>query len=144
MFYILGSHTWVYRGFAYLCHGSDDKDEIVRQIASFSLNSDQVITLSRGGSASHFLKVSEWKQECTNFFNRYFSKRLNDIICIPQHGDTLIKTLKSWCQVTQKKNKQGALIVKDFDLLEHFKFLKISQNVRNHKKMSKRSSCYLV
>lgn len=144
MFYILGSHTWVYRGFAYLCHGSDDKDEIVRQIASFSLNSDQVITLSRGGSASHFLKVSEWKQECTNFFNRYFSKRLNDIICIPQHGDTLIKTLKSWCQVTQKKNKQGALIVKDFDLLEHFKFLKISQNVRNHEKMINRSSCYLV
>ena len=144
LFYILGSHTWVYRGFAYLCHGSDDKDEIVRQIANFSLNDDGVITLNRGGSASHFLKLSDWKQECTSFFNRYFSKRLNEIICIPHNGDTLMKTLNSWCQVTQKKNRQGALIVKNFDLLQHFKFLKISQNVMNYQNAINRSSCYLA
>ena len=144
LFYILGSHTWVYRGFGYLCHGSDDKDEIVRQIANFSLNNDGVITLNRGGSASHFLRLSEWKQECTSFFNRYFLKRLNDIICIPQHGDTLIKTLSSWCQITQKKNRQGALIIKNFDLLEHVKFLKISENIMNYQNMINRSSCYLV
>ena len=135
----------IYRGFACLYHASDNEDELCDQIGNFSLNTDQIVSIYRGGAKRHFVKLSEWKQESTDYFNRFFSKRLNDIICVPQHGDIVTKTLKEWCQKTQKSHSQGALIVQNFDLSKQIKFFKLSKkNITKYKDLINRYSCYLV
>lgn len=94
----------IYRGFACLYHSSDKEYDLCDQIGNFSLNMDQIVSIYCGGAKRHFVKLSEWKQESTHYFNRFFSKRLNDIICVPQHGDIVTKTLQEWCQKTQKNH----------------------------------------
>ena len=81
------------------------------EISQFRLNKQELIELHRGGSASHFVKLSEWEDESSNYFNRFFSKRVSDVICVPQKGDNVVEILKKWCEVTKKKNRRGALIV---------------------------------
>lgn len=101
-----------------------DEDEICCQIESLNLTRDEIITLYRGGARRHSIQLSEWKQESEKYFNRFFSKRLKDVICVPQHGDLIMKTLEEWCHNTQKQNRQGALIVQGFEFLKQLKFLK--------------------
>ena len=135
----------IYRGFACLYHASDNEDELCDQIGNFSLNTDQIVSIYCGGAKRNFVKLSEWKQESTHYFNRFFSKRLNDIICVPQHGDIVTKTLKEWCQKTQKNHSQGALIVQNFDLLKQIKFFKLSRKkITKCKNLINRYPCYLV
>ena len=135
----------IYRGFACLYHSSDKEDDLWDQIRDFSLNMDQIVSIYCGGAKRHFVKLSEWKQESTHYFNRFFSKKLNDIMCVPQHGDIVTKTLKEWCQKTQKNHSQGALIVQNFNLLKQIEFFKLPRKkITKRKDLTNRYPCYLV
>ena len=120
----LENHLFIYRGFACILHLNGGEDEICRQIESLNLNKDEIIALYRGGAKRHSIQLSEWKQESRKYFNRFFSRRLKDVICVPQHGDVIMKTLEEWCHITQKENRQGALIAQGFEFLKQLKFLK--------------------
>ena len=109
------------------------------------MNKQELIELHRGGSASHFVKLSEWEDESSNYFNRFFSKRVSDVICVPQKGDNVVEILKKWCEVTKKKNRRGALIVQNFNLLEHFNFLNATKYISGMPRSEgKPHSIYLV
>ena len=143
--FVLGIHVLFYRGFACLCHKSGDDEELCRQFLTLSSTDDGLVTLCRGGAAKHHVKLSEWKLESARYFDRFFSKRQYDIICVPQQGDIVLKTLKEWVQDTQQGSKQGALIVQNINFLEQSKFLKTPENnFRNSKNAINGSSCYLV
>ena len=115
------------------------------EISQFRLNKQELIELHRGGSASHFVKLSEWEDESSNYFNRFFSKRVSDVICVPQKGDNVVEILKKWCEVTKKKNRRGALIVQNFNLLEHFNFLNATKYISGMPRSEgKPHSIYLV
>ena len=64
----------IFNGFAFICHQNRDKKELLYEISQFRLNKQELIELHRGGSASHFVKLSEWEDESSNYFNRFFSK----------------------------------------------------------------------
>ena len=91
------------------------------------MNKDHLVSVYCGGAKRNIIKLSEWEQESTNYFNRFFSERSNGIICVPQHGDAVMATLKEWCKATQKSHSQGALIVQNFDLSKQLKFLRIQR-----------------
>ena len=96
----LENHLFIYRGSACVLHLNGGEDEICRQIESLNLNRDEIVTLYRGGAKRHSIKLSEWKQESVKYFNRFFSKRLKYLICVPQHGGVIMKTLEEWCHIT--------------------------------------------
>ena len=135
----------MYRGFACFCHKSEDEEELCQQFASFRLNDGESVVLYCGGAERHYVNLSDWKQESVKYFDRFFSKRLNDVICVPEEGDIVLATLKEWVQGTQHGSKQGALIVQNINLLEQMRLLKISENnFMNCKNAAGESSCYLL
>ena len=117
---------------------------MLHQINQFSVKKDEYVELHRGGSASHFVRLSEWENESANYFHRFFLKRLNDILCVPQKGDDVVETLKKWCAFTKSKNK-GALIVQNLNLLEQVRFLNATKYLSGMlKNQDKPYSRYLV
>ena len=74
------------------------------------------------------MNLVQWEQEHKSYFDRFFSKRSNDIICLPQHKDSFMKTLEEWCQDTKKSNEKGALIIQNVDLLKQMEFLRIQKS----------------
>ena len=74
------------------------------------------------------MNLFKWEKECKSYFDRFFSKRSIDIICLPQHKDSFMKTLEEWCRDTKKSNEKGALIIQNIDLLKQMKFLRIQKS----------------
>ena len=125
----------MYYGLNCICHRNNDPEKLCHQLSSFNLSDNANILLCRGPSTPELMNLARWKQECKNYFHRFFSKRVNDVICLPQHGDGLIRTLEEWCCGNKKSNKKGALIIKNIDLSKQMKFLGIqNREVMNWEK----------
>ena len=81
------------------------------------------------------MNLARWKRECKSYFYRFFSKRVNDVICLPKHGDGLLRTLEESSRDIKESNKKGALIIKNIDFLKQIKFLGIqNREVMNWEK----------
>ena len=134
-FIVSGTHALLYHGLACICHRNNDPEKLCHRLSSFNLNENANILLFRGPSTPELMNLARWKQECKNYFYRFFSKRVNDVISLPQHGDGLIRTLEEWCYDTKESNKKGALIIKNIDLSRQMKFLGIqNREVMNWEK----------
>ena len=123
LFIVSGTHALMYYGLVCICHRNNDPEKLCHQLSSFNLSDNANILLCRGPSTPELMNLARWKQECKNYFHRFFSKRVNDVICLPQHGDGLIRTLEEWCCDNKKSNKKGALIIKNIDLSKKRSFL---------------------
>ena len=135
LFIVSGTHALMYYGLVCICHRNNDPEKLCHQLSSFNLSDNANILLCRGPSTPELMNLARWKQECKNYFHRFFSKRVNDVICLPQHGDGLIRTLEEWCCDNKKSNKKGALIIKNIDLSKQMKFLGIqNREVMNWEK----------
>ena len=140
-FIVLGTHAVIYYKLACIYHRSNDPDELYHQLSSLRVIDNANILLYRGASAPELMNIVSLKQEYKCYFERFFSKRLNDAICLPQHGDKVMRTLEKWCCDTTKNNKKGALIIQNVDLLKQMSYLGIQ---RKGFVDSEKSSCYLV
>ena len=147
--FVLDSHEFLYRGFTFFGHAKSDEDELLGRIAKFSKNDkEQLLPIYRsGGKKSDKVNLSDWKEESAKYFKKFFAKRLNDndIICVPQQGpheDDVMETLRKWCLMG---DGQQALVVQNFDLSKHMKFLKEpNYDFMIFKNAINRPSCYLV
>ena len=113
-----------YNGITCICHRRNDPDQLFNQLSSLSFSDNTNIILYRSASVPELMTLVKWEQECKSYFDRFFSKRSNDIICLPQHKDSFMKTLEEWCRDTKKSNEKGALIIQNVDLLKQMEFLR--------------------
>ena len=141
LFIVLGTHAVIYYKFACIFHRSNDPEELYHQFSSLRVNDNANILLYRGASAPELMNTVSLEQEYKCYFERFFSKRLNDAICLPQHGDNVMRTLEEWCCDTKKNNKKGALIIQNVDLLKQMSYLGIQ---RKDFVDSEKTSCYLA
>ena len=117
-----------YNGITCICHRRNDPDQLFNQLSSLSFSDNTNIILYRSASVPELMTLVKWEQECKSYFDRFFSKRSNDIICLPQHKDSFMKTLEEWCRDTKKSNEKGALIIQNVDLLKQMEFLRIQKS----------------
>ena len=117
----------IYYGIACICHRSDDPEELCDQLSILGVNYNANIFLYRGASTPELMNLASWEHECNSYFERFFSERLNDAICLPQHGDTVIRTLEKWCCDNKTNHKKGALIIQNIDLSRQISYLGIEK-----------------
>ena len=117
----------IYYGLACICHRSDNPEELCHELSVLSTNVNANIFLYRGASTPELMNLASWEHECNSYFERFFSQRLNDVICLPQHGDSVIRTLAEWCCDTKKNHKKGALIIQNIDLSRQIDYLGIQK-----------------
>ena len=129
-----------YRGFAYLPH-FDDTDLHSQFLKFNNEKNDSIVSVSRGGVQWDNVTLSDWEEESKKYFTRFFKKRLNDVICVPQNENVVMATLKKWCDET--RHRHGVLIVQNFDLSKQRKFLERENNVARWENSSQHS-CSLV
>ena len=137
----LGTHAVIYYGLACICHRSNDPEELCHQLCSLKVNDNANILLYRGASTPELMNFASWEHECSSYFERFFSERLNDVICLPQHGDSFIRTLEEWCCDSKKNGKKGALIIRNIDLLRQISYFGIQKTEFID---WGKASCYLV
>ena len=73
------------------------------------------------------MKRSKWHEESQKYFNRFFPDGVHDVISIPPSGGEIIETMKLWCGMEYGEG----LIVKNYDIMRHFKFLGVEDHEIN-------------
>ena len=99
--------------------GNEDKKGLKKNVAFMPRDNDKEIEI-HGGAGEKGIKVFKavhWKNECENYFNRYFKS--SPIIVGPSDSDRIMKTLSFVCYDSESRG----FVFKDYDIIKHLGFL---------------------
>ena len=97
--------------------GNEDLKFLKQNVASISRDNDKVIEIHGGAGemGKNIFKISDWKSQCRNYFNRYF--KTSSVILGPSDRDKIMSTLYSVCSGSR------GFVFKNYDIAKHMEFL---------------------
>ena len=98
---------------------NEDRKTLLTNISTMTRDDTKILEIDRGAGTSgkEYIKLASWKNECKNYFDRYF--KTEGIITVPSDMDAIMTTLHGLCS----KNAGRGFIFKDYDMVNHLEFL---------------------
>ena len=99
--------------------GNEDRKVLKQNVASMLCDNEKEIEIHRGAGEIEIkvLKVTQWKNKCKSYFNRYYST--SNIIMVPSDQYKVMNTLSFLCS----NSKGQGFIFKNYDIVKHLEFL---------------------
>ena len=99
--------------------GNEEVKSLKQNVASIPRNNDKEIEIHGGVGemGKYIFKVSRWKTQCRNYYNRYF--KTSPVIVGPSDRDIIMSTLCSVCT----GSKSRGFVFKNYDITKHMEFL---------------------
>ena len=99
--------------------GNEDLKSLKQNVASIHRDNDKEIEIHGGAGekGKNIFRVSHWKTQCRNYFNRYF--KTSPVIAGPSDKDIIMKTLCSVCS----DSKSRGFVFKNYNITKHMEFL---------------------
>ena len=90
-----------------------------QNVVSIPRDNDKEIEIHGGAGekGKNIFRVSHWKTQCINYFNRYF--KTSPVIAGPSDKDIIMKTLCSVCS----DSKSRGFVFKNYNITKHMEFL---------------------
>ena len=99
--------------------GNENVKFLKQSVASIPRDNDKEIEIDGGAGemGKNIFKVSHWKTQCRDYFNRYF--KTSPVIVGPSDKDIIMNTLCSVCS----GSKSRGFVFKNYDITKHMDFL---------------------
>ena len=99
--------------------GNEDRKALKKNVASMPRDNEKEIEIHGGAGeiGIKVVKVTQWKNKCKSYFNRYY--KTSNIIMVPSDQDKIMNTLSFLCS----DSKSRGFIFKNYDVVKHLEFL---------------------
>ena len=99
--------------------GNEDRKALKKNVASMPRDNEKEIEIHGGAGeiGIKVVKVTQWKNKCKSYFNRYY--KTSNIIMVPSDQDKIMNTLSFLCS----DSKGRGFIFKNYDVVKHLEFL---------------------
>ena len=99
--------------------GNEDRKVLKQNVGSMPRDNEKEIEIHGGAGeiGIKVVKVTQWKNKCKSYFNRYY--KTSNIIMVPSDQDKIMNALSFLCS----NSKGRGFIFKNYDIVKHLEFL---------------------